>query len=131
MTTMSRINNINELRAEIARVKLQVREQEELIKADIKNIGEGLKPANLLLNAVESATGINLDKKEFLKEGIGYAVSLLIQRYVLKTEKKLEHKIYEWIDALFIRIKHFLSRIIETEAKREEREEESEENSTR
>jgi hypothetical protein len=122
---MSRINNVTELRAEIVRLRKVSEEQKQQIKNNVQDIGESLKPSNLLFSFLSSVTGIHIDKNEFFKDGIAYGISLLIQRFVLKTEKKIEHKIYEWVDTLFIRIKDFMNRHTDSSSRREERHEET------
>ena len=124
---MSRINNITELRAEILRLQKTELEQKEKIKNDIKEIREELKPANILMNTVSSIFGVHIEKNEFLKDGIAYGISLIIQRYILKTEKKIENKIYEWVDTMVERVKHFMNRFTEPSERREARKEKEEE----
>ena len=123
---MSRISNVSELRTEIARLKKVAEEQKLQIKNDVQDIGESLEPSNLLFSFLSSVTGIHIDKNELFKDGIAYGISLLIQRYVLKAEKEIEHKIYEWVDTLFVRIKDFMNRHTDSSAKREERRESEE-----
>lgn len=120
---MSRINNMEELKAEIARLRKVSEEQKQQLKNDVKEIGESLKPANLFFSFLSSVTGIHIDKNEFLKDGIAYGISLLIQRYILKAEKKVEHKIYEWVDTVFVKIKDFMNRHTDSSSRREERKE--------
>src|ERR1041385_3090359 len=121
---MSKISNAAELRAEILRLQKQEREQKEKIKNGIKEIGEELKPANILMGLVSSIFGIRIDKNEFLKDGIAYGISLILQRFILKAEKKFENKIYDWVDTVFERIKHFMNNFTEPSARRDERKEE-------
>lgn len=122
---MSRINNAAELRAEIVRLQKVASEQKQQIKNDVSEIGEALKPSNLLFSFLSSVTGINVDKNEFFKDGIAFGISLLIQRYIFKSEEKIEHKIYDWLDTLIIRIKDFIKRHTDSSSRREERQEES------
>ena len=124
---MSRINNITELRAEILRLKKTEQEQKEKIKNDIGEIREELKPANILMGAVSSLFGVHIEKNEFLKDGIAYGISLIIQRYILKTEKKIEKKIYDWVDTMFERVKHFMKHFTEPSKHSEARKEKEEE----
>ena len=121
---MNKISNIAELRAEILRLQKVEREQKEKIKNDIKEMGEELKPANVFMNAVSSIFGVRIDKNEFLKDGIAYGISLILQRFILRAEKKFEGKIYDWVDTVFERIKHFMNHFTEPTARREERKEE-------
>ena len=124
---MSKINNITELRAEILRLQKQENEQREKLKNGVKEIREELKPAHLLMNFVSSLFGVRIEKNEFLKDGIAYGISLIIQRYILKTEKKFEQKIYDWVDVMFGRIKHFMNHFTNQEERRNARKEKEEE----
>jgi hypothetical protein len=121
---MSKINNIAELRAEILRLQKQEKEQKEKLKNGLKEIREELKPANIFMNALSSIFGVRIEKNDFIKDGIAYGISLIIQRFILKTEKKFEKQIYEWVDRVFERIKHFMNHFTEPSARREERKEE-------
>src|SRR5215213_2852657 len=116
---MSRINNISELREEIARLQKVSGEQKELIKNDIKEIGESLKPSNLFFSLLSSVTGIQFNKKEFFKGGIAVGISLLLQRYIFK-----EGKVYEWIDSIVAKIKGFINRHTDSIERSEEQTEE-------
>lgn len=122
-TTMKKIETISHLRAEIARVQIVAKEQEQLIKNDLKEIREGLKPENIFWNALSSFTGIKMSKAEFFKDGIAFGLSLILQRFVLKTEKKIENKVYDFIDSLFDRVKSMVNKFSGSEAKRSERKE--------
>src|SRR6478736_1995843 len=104
---MSRINNISELRAEIARMKKLSGEQKQQIKNDVNEIGEALKPSNLFFSFLSSVSGIKVEKNEFLKNGIAFGIALLIQRYVLKTNRG--HKVLEWLDSVINKIKDFMN----------------------
>lgn len=123
---MQQIENLEQLRSEISRVKAIAKNQERQIKNDLKDIREDLKPENILWNAVSSFTGIKINKNDFFKDGIAYGLSLIIQRYILKTEKKVENKIYTAVDSIFERVKSFVNKFTSAEAKRSERKEERE-----
>ncbi len=123
---MKQIENLEQLRQEIGRVKAIAKTQEHQIKNDLKEIREDLKPENLFWNAVSSFTGIKINKNELFKDGIAYGLSLIIQRYILKTEKKVENKIYNVVDSVFDRVKSFVSKFTSAEAKRDERKQEAE-----
>jgi hypothetical protein len=127
---MKQIENLEQLRAEISRVKAIAKTQEAQIKNDLKGIREDLKPENIFWNAVSSFTGIKINKNEFFKDGIAYGLSLIIRRYILKTEKKAENKIYTVIDSVFERVKTFVNRFAGADAKRQERKEEREDSYT-
>lgn len=119
---MSKIENIQQLRYEISHLRNIAKKQEEQIKNDLQGIKEDLKPANLVWSALSSITGIKMNRSEFFKDGFAFGLSMLLQRFVLKTEKKVEHLIYDFIDSLVNRIKHYTDKFTNPEAKRKERE---------
>jgi hypothetical protein len=123
---MNKITNIEELHSEILRLRKTEQEQREKIKGHLTEIREELKPANMFMSFISSVFGIHIDKNEFLKDGIAYGISVILQRFILKTEKKFEKKIYDWVDNVFDRIKHFMNRFTEPSARREERKVEEE-----
>jgi hypothetical protein len=123
---MKQIENIEQLRSEIGRVRTLAKKQELQIKSDLKSIREDLKPENIFWNSVSSLTGFKINKNELFKDGIAYGLSLIVQRYVLKTEKKMENKIYNVVDSIFDRVKSFVNKFAGAEAKRNERKQEKE-----
>ncbi len=120
---MKKIENTGDLRSEIARLKIVAKQQELKIKSDLKEIREDLKPENLLWNSFSSLTGIKVNKNEFFKDGIAYGLSLILQRFVLKTEKKVEGKVYDFVDTIFDRLKNLVNKFTNHDAKRSERQE--------
>jgi len=120
---MKRIENVEQLRAEISRLKIVAKQQEAQLRSDVSEIREDLKPENLLWNSLTSLTGIKVNRNEFFKDGIAYGLSLIIQRYILKTEKKLESKAYDFVDGIFDRVKNIVSKFTNHDAKRGERRE--------
>jgi len=124
---MNKIKNLEQLRKEINRMQGVAKEQEQQLKDDLKAIREDLKPANIFWNTVSSLSGIKMDKNEFFKDGIAYGLSLLIRRFILKSEKKMENKVYDVVDSIFDRVKSFVTRFANHDARREERKAEREE----
>jgi hypothetical protein len=120
---MTNIENIHQLRDEIKRLREQSKQQELLIKDDLREVREDLKPQNILWSALSSITGIKTDRSEFFKNGIAYSVSILIRRFILKTERKAEHAFYGVVDDLFERIKKFINKFGGSEARKAERNE--------
>jgi hypothetical protein len=102
---MSNIHNITGLRAEISRLQNQAKEQEQLLKNDLLQIREKLKPANLLSNAFTSVTGIKFGKNNLFKDGVAIGLSLLLQRYIFKTERKIESKLIDYLGQILEKIK--------------------------
>jgi stage III sporulation protein SpoIIIAA len=126
MKTGNEINNFTELQAEILRLKNVREEQEQQIKKHILVIKEDWKPENILLNSLSSVFGVKTNRNTFFKESIAHKLSLLMQRFILKTEQKIEDKTYGFTDTLFGNIKRFLDKFINYEAKKEERNEKHE-----
>lgn len=119
---MNKIENMMQLQFEMNRLRNIAKEQEQQLKNDLLEIKEDLKPANLFMNGIESLTGFKINKKDFLKDGIAYGVSLFFQRFILKTEKRMEKKIYDFMDTVFERINSFAHKHTNGEAQRKERE---------
>ena len=114
---MMKINDITQLNAEIAKLKIQVKLQEEGLLADINNFKESMKPANLLGNGLSSLTGVKITGNELLKDGMAYGLVLLLQRFVSKSEKKMEHKVAEFVDGLVERLKNIFEKFTNQEEK--------------
>lgn len=107
---MKKIETSEQLKLEIARLEGRAKEQEENLRKSLRDLREQYRPENMALNALSSITGININKSEFLKNGIAMGLSLVLQRFVFKTEKNVERKIYSWIDELFDKIKNLLNK---------------------
>ena len=118
---MSRIENVAQLHAEIARLKGKVKEQEKDLRNEMFELKDKLKPVNLLVSTLSGLTGIKISGKEFMKDGIAIGLALLAQRFILKTERKLEHKVYDFIDSLMDKVRVFMEKFAGPEARRSER----------
>ncbi len=105
---MTNIQNLHDLRAEKKRLEALALQQKNDIKQDITDIKESLQPANLLLNAVSHLTGIEFDNKTFLKNGMAYGLSILVQQYFLKAEQKVEEKLHDITVSLVEKVKEFV-----------------------
>ncbi len=105
---MTNIRNLQDLRAEKKRLEALSLQQKNDIKQYIADIKESLQPANLLLNAVSHLTGIEFDNKTFLKNGMAYGLSILVQQYFLKAEQKVEEKLHDITISLVEKVKEFV-----------------------
>jgi hypothetical protein len=123
---MNKINNLEQLNAEISRLREISKKQEAQLKSSLKELKEDLKPENIILNGLSSISGIRFNDKNFWKDGIMYGISMLIQKFVFKTEKKIEGRIYDFLDRIFDKIKSFTGKHTSQDAKREQRREERE-----
>jgi hypothetical protein len=104
---MYRIENITQLRNEISRLEKQKTEQEISLKVQISMLRDAFRPLNLLLSALSSITGIKLKENVFLKDGLFYGFSLLLQRFILRAESNAEETIYHFLDTVVDKIKSF------------------------
>jgi len=123
---MNKIKNLEQLNAEIIRLREISKKQEAQLKNSLKELKEDLKPENILLNGLSSISGIRFNDKNFWKDGILYGISMLVQKFVFKTERKIEGRIYDFLDNIFLKIKSFMGKHTSQEAKREQRREEKE-----
>lgn len=107
---MKNIENSEQLRAEIARLEELAKSQEQGLRVQIRGLREEFRPANMVMNAVSSMTGIKINKNEFLKNGLAFGLSMVLQRFVFKTETSFERKIYGWVDELFDKAKSVINK---------------------
>jgi hypothetical protein len=107
---MARITDINELRAEISRLRGVAEQQEQLIRQDATAIRENLKPMNLLMNTLSALTGVQLSKSTFVNNGFVFGLSLMMQRLLLKTENQMADKVHRWTEALIGKINDFMTK---------------------
>ncbi len=105
-----KIENSRELRAEISRLKALSKVQEKILRADVADIKESLKPKNILMNALESVTGLKFDRNSIFENGFSAGLFLLLKRYISKAESKAEDTVYEIADRFFERIRNFMSK---------------------
>jgi hypothetical protein len=118
---MAKIENLEQLQSEIKRLRVLTIQQEVLIKNDLMEIREDIKPRNIILNILSSITGVNINKKIFLKGGIAGGMSVLIQRLILKAEKKMENKMYDFVDGILDKVNSVVNKFSGSEARRSER----------
>jgi hypothetical protein len=107
---MAKISTIEDLRAEIVRLRGVADEQEKIIRKDVSELREQWKPMNILVNTVSSLTGVQVSKTMFVNNGFVFGLSLVLQRLLLKAESQVSEKVHEWTDALIAKINEFISR---------------------
>lgn len=110
MKTKKRIHNRAQLRHRLNQLNEQLPDQEEKVKAQFENFRSSLSPQNILIHSLSSITGIQINKKEFLREGAIAGIGLLFQRFVSKSESTIEKKVYHVIDLLFKKIDDLVHR---------------------
>lgn len=125
---MAKIENIHQLQAEIERMEGVCKQQETKLRKDLQELKEDFNPLNIILGTISSLTGVKLDRKEFMKDGIGLGLSLFFQRLILKAEKAVENKVYDFVDTAVEHLKKFMSKAVDPSERRKARMEEQEEN---
>ena len=118
---MKKIKNITQLNVEIARLKVKVKDQEKVLRSDLIEIKESLKPVNLLVSGLSSVTGVNITSNEFLKDGLAYGLALLFQRFIIKSESKIEHKLSVFVETVIEKIKKIMEKFNSSGEKKSER----------
>jgi hypothetical protein len=94
---MERIENREQLRIELVRLKAEAELQEQKIKFNFEKVQEDLKPENILRNSFTRLTGIDLKGKNLFSDALKFGLSALLQRFIIKTEHKVEEKIWDLI----------------------------------
>jgi len=118
---MNKIKNSTELRNEILRLESLSQSQKEGLKKEIFDLKENFRPGNILKSLISDLTGIKVDSESFLKDGFSYTLSLLLQQFLLKTERKFEKSIYTIVDSLIDKIRNLINSFSNPEAKKRER----------
>ena len=113
--TQTKIENIDQLRAELARLQFIARQQEEVINNNLHEIQESLKPENILKNLFTRLTGGDFTKKNTFRDVLLQGMSLLLHRFVIKSETKVEEKVLDLIESGIERLKKFFKRKTRTE----------------
>lgn len=105
-----RINNHTDLKAEIVKLEIKSREQEKQLLDRVYSIRESLKPQNLILGGISSLTGIPFSKSDVIQKGALVVVTYILQRFMRKSELKLETTIANFISDLKDKVMNFFNR---------------------
>ncbi|MFM7218368.1 MAG: hypothetical protein ACKO1U_10145 [Bacteroidota bacterium] len=109
--TKKAIRDRSDLLEELNRLKDVSRKQEESIKTDLNRLKDHYRPENILIRTLGSLTGIDINRNEFLKNGVAMGIGLVLQRFLFKQEAAFERKIYDWVDTVFERIRRFAEKV--------------------
>ncbi len=110
---MTKIRNLNQLRAEKLRLQAQSSKQRTQIKSTIEDLKVNLQPIHLLFEGIANLTGIHIEKNAYLKDGIAFGLSLIVQQYFLKAEQKIEEKLHAVSSSLVEKVKSFAKSLID------------------
>ena len=84
------IKNRADLKVEIARLEHKSRNQESNLLEKVHELQDSFTPMNIILSSLSSLTGIPLNKSEFVKKGAIIALTFFIQKFIRKSELRLE-----------------------------------------
>src|SRR5437867_2168452 len=88
---MSRkIENMDQLKAEIQRLEARSEELKSTLKNDLEEIKEELKPTNLLIDAVADISKIKFSRETFSSNGWADGVRSIIEQVIAKAGKTVE-----------------------------------------
>jgi hypothetical protein len=105
-----KIENIKELRAELARLRAEADLQEQKINYNFQKVKEDLNPQNIIKNLFINLLGRNTEGKNILLRAINFGFSLFLQRMAIRTEHKVEEKIFEAITSVIARLKNLFKK---------------------
>jgi hypothetical protein len=109
--TKNPIRNRRELSIELKRLEEASQHQLDTIKEDLRLLKDHYRPENILIRTLASVTGIDINRNEFLKNGIAVGIGLVLQRFLFKQESAFERKIYDWVDTVFDKIRRFTEKV--------------------
>ena len=110
-----KIENITQLRAEIARMKSVAKQQEEVVNKNFMRVQNDLKPENILKNAFSRMTGFDSKGNGVLQDVLKFGLSMLLQRFAIRAESKVEEKIFDVLGTAVERFKHLFKKKIKGE----------------
>ena len=105
-----KIKNRKELREHILVLENELVFKEVKVRKRLEQVKESLTPEHIILNTISKLTGINLNKKEFFREGLMTGLGLVLQRVFFKSESTLENKVYDLVGSLFKKIDDLVRR---------------------
>ncbi len=110
-----KINNYTELKSEIARLEIKSKQQEEQLMDKLHELRSAFSPQNIVLNSLSSITGIPLNKADFVKKGLMVAATFIFQKFLRKSELKLETVIENWVKEITGKVKNFFRKNVSEE----------------
>ena len=108
---MKTIENKNQLRREIVKLKGEVSTKEIHLKESIKEFREEFRPETFLINAFSNLTGLNLAKGDFLKSGLMATISIVLHRFLHNQESVLEKKIFSWAESFLNKLRNVMNKV--------------------
>jgi hypothetical protein len=114
----SKIENMDQLKAEIQRLEARSAELKSTLKNDMEEIKEELKPANLLIDAISDISKIKFSRETFSKNGFAEGIRSIIEQVIQKAGKTVEDRAHGIVDKVFDRLNGFVETIFNHQKKR-------------
>lgn len=100
---MNKIKDMKDLRVEILRLQALQKEQRDILRKDLKEIREGLKPSTLIKDMLSSIVSRKFVYDSLFTTGLGFGITFFIKRLLFRKSNKGLVKGFFW---------HFLQNII-------------------
>ena len=107
---MSKINNIEQLKAEIKRLKELNGTQSVQFRSDVKDLRESVRPSNIASTLFTQFTGVKPDKDHLFKSALTIAMTLLLKRMFNKSGSNMEDNVTGIIERIISKIKSAFSK---------------------
>ena len=106
-----RIENMDQLNAEIKRLKVKSEELKVQLKQDYEEIKEELKRMNIFLDTVSNISGFKINRDSLFEKGFSIGLQLLMQRLFMKAELGVENQARHLIEKALAAISRLLKKL--------------------
>lgn len=106
----NKIENASDLRREIKRLESQKKEQSAVLKNDVEEIKESLKPINLINSLIDSFFKKSPNQNETLKDSFAGGLAFILSNLLSKLFVNVEHKVEPIVLNLIEKVRGFFKR---------------------
>src|ERR1041385_521358 len=121
-----KIENIDQLRAEIRSLQSRSEELKVSLKKDFEELKEESKPLNLLIDTLSDISKIKFSRETFSKNGFADGIKSIIEQIIQKAGETVENSAHGIIDKVFDRLSGIIANFFGGRKKRTPEEEEEE-----
>lgn len=109
---MTEIKNNKQLQEEITRLKGDIKLKEHQLRAQVTDLKDSLKPSHIFSSTYEKMTGEEAPEKgkRFTEQAVKTGLALVLGKILVKTEEKIEQRVYDAVDKVFDGLKDFLEK---------------------
>jgi len=105
-----RIENIKDLKREIKRLEILKNEQGEVLKQDVLDIKENLRPINLINSLIDSFFKKSPNQNETLNDSFAGGLAFILSNLLSKLFVNVEHKVEPIVLNLIEKAKAFFKK---------------------